>query len=259
MSFACLLGLMIGAAPPAMVPSAGECIEYVPAHPQLPFPLGSTRSLPRSPRPQQEVPPEIRKLLEAMVTMTEEEAAQRLDAEISPSPWLSPRERWCRGMEATNHVSLLDVLTLYADLGNWDPMSCFYYGFTDSIILPPQRRDFVCHPAFVSLLLESLEIRTSDRSPSDKARRLARLVKPWMTWAQIHALFGESKAVIWDHAASRVVYVDYGVSIDSCHRIVYRDDSPQAKEIQWDWVTQPVIRERTTTSKVFNVDFGFMR
>src|SRR5262249_31673405 len=58
---------------------------------------------------------------------------------------------------------------------------------------------------------------TSDTAPEEKGRQLARLVKPRMSWAQVHALFGQSEAVFYDHsrlAFGRVVYAEYGVSVE---------------------------------------------
>jgi hypothetical protein len=242
MAFVCLLGLMIGAIPPAMPPSAGDFVEVI----------REARLLPRERIGP--VPPPVVPLLEFRPAQVEtssleaDEAAEGLDADLSLSSWLSPRERWCRRRAATNSVALRDVLTLYADLAVWDEER-IEDGLTvvhvSSIWLAQPPAHVAHHTAFVQLLLESLQIRTSDRPPAEKGRRIARLIKPWMTWEQVHALFGESKALLWDYHTWRVTFVAYGVSIDRCGRVVCRDDSDEAKNVRWDWVTEPPEREQT--------------
>src|SRR5262249_3370097 len=136
---------------------------------------------------------------------------------------------------------LLDVLSLCADLGR-DKSTGFIFGndfFTTrrsgwrSVCGPTVG----CDPAFAPLLQKSLQIRLSDRAPFEKGKQIAKLVKPWMTREQIHALFGESQAVIWDPAEACVTYVDYAVCVDRYNRAVCRDDEEQAKDVWWDYLT----------------------
>jgi hypothetical protein len=143
------------------------------------------------------------------------------------------------------------VLTLHTDLDRFYAGPAWVGWFDDSEgRFDLSLANFGWQSALAPLLLESLRIRTSDLPLYDKGRRLARLIKPWMTYEQIHALFGESRAVLWDLTESRITYVDYGVSIDRCRRITFRDDSAQAKEIRWDWISAP------QTDEYRRIDFG---
>jgi hypothetical protein len=252
MSLVFLLGLMIGAAPPPVAPTDGEGDEYITLHECWSSRRVRVRELaPGSGSLAREsvrtsVPPEAALPQLESLALPTEEAAERLDAD----PWLSARERCVRRQESASGVTLCDVLALYAE---FDEPQDRHYGRRIPAIPDAARfaAEFTCYPAFAPLLLESLRIRTSDRTPHEKGRRLARLIKPWMTHEQIHALFGESKAVIWDLSESRITYVDYGVSIDRCRRITFRDDSSEAKGIRWDWFTERVRTEAETNPFYF--------
>jgi hypothetical protein len=251
MSLACLLGLLIGAEP----------VDYAPPYPQLPC-LGSSCPSEASPperAPRPIIPGLRRRLLPESPCPSVDASLEPEDADPSQSPWVSARERWCR-RHAANTVALLDVLTLYADIGDWDERPPVYSGgFVIRVVRPRRDFAFVCQPAFAPLLLESLQIRTSDRSPADKGRQIAKLIKPWMTWQQIHALFGESKAIIWHHGSSWITYVDYGVAVDRDNRVICRDDAYQPTDLRWDWVTRTEEEEQARREQVFNFFMSFTR
>jgi hypothetical protein len=168
---------------------------------------------------------------------------------LAQAAWLSARERWARRQSVRNSVAFRDVLTLCMDLGWLEECGNFLIGISvspdsggafDSRLSPsrdPLRRFFGYQPAFVPLLLKSLKIRLSDRSPFEKGRKLAKLVRPWMTREQIHALFGESEAVIRDHLGVAWRYLDYGVCIDGYNNASCQDDKEPATDFWWDWVT----------------------
>src|SRR5262249_23773776 len=73
------------------------------------------------------------------------------------------------------------------------------------------------HPPFALLLREAARLRNSDLPPAEKGRQIAKLVRPWMTWPQVHGLFGESEAVLYDlpsHVGCcRALYLLYGVCV----------------------------------------------
>jgi hypothetical protein len=283
MSLAFLLGLMMAAAPPrparpVTVPEppmrwGRDTFEGLPVGAKIC--CGGADSPPVAPpeRPHdalEYVPPEAAlPQIESLALTTEE--AERLNGDSR----LSARERWCRSEERKNSPGLLDVLTLHAEVDDCPgevlsdaSTGCLMFGLgvsresglTGSIVFNERNIDFApgpkapwtlsSQPAFIPLLLESLRIRTSDRTPHEKGRRIARLIKPWMTHEQIHALFGESRSVLWDLTQSRITYVDYGVSIDRCGGVTFRDDSPQARNVWWDWITP------SRADRVERVDFG---
>jgi hypothetical protein len=70
-------------------------------------------------------------------------------------------------------------------------------------------------PRFAPVLQRSLQIRLSDCPPREKGRQLLGLLQPWMTFEQVHALFGESEAVVFDiFPCGRIAYCDYSVVVD---------------------------------------------
>jgi hypothetical protein len=213
------------------------------------------------------------------------------------SPWLSEREKWIRAEqvhEGGNTVAWLDVLSVHTTPPWWvfrssgRPSWCY-----DRNAAPADRSLTTCHgcyggfhqdwnlktvtglgydPAFAQVLLESLKIRTSDLPPLEKGRRLARLVKPTMTLSQVHALFGESQAFIWDHAVSqpfsRLVYCDYGVTVQRTFReglILDQKDARAGDDPRpgWQWLdvweAQRQQKSESDKSNVFTFFQSFCR
>jgi hypothetical protein len=196
--------------------------------------------------------------------------------EIRRSRWLSWREKAeeiiaLHGIRLTpDHLPELPELHRPLFLGNgprrweWDcPVSVQTRedGTASVWVLPGVLSD----PAFAPMLRRSLEIRKSDLVPLEKGRRLLRLVKPWMTLAQVHALFGESEAVFWQlwlTPVAGIVYIDYGVTVARGRRGGEQEEpqkackADQEKPGVWEFLPAAMSADR---EEVFNFWIGFTR
>jgi hypothetical protein len=142
---------------------------------------------------------------------------------LASSPWLSDHENYVRTSQvahATNTDAWLDMMSAYTTGVQLKsvPRYNFIMGFPHGqhevkVVFAPT--GFSYSPAFSEVLLESLKVRTSDVSPLEKGRLLARLVRPSMTASEIHALFGKSKGFLRNYSETgcRLVFCDYGVTV----------------------------------------------
>jgi hypothetical protein len=153
----------------------------------------------------------------------------RLDVADSYSPWLSPRERDDRLHPDTcenQTAAWAEMVELHHPRFPAEPPHRLHLCNPPQPPEPPLRVCFQRYVrdaagggcAFRLLLRRSLAIRTSDLPPAEKGRQIAKLVKRWMTWDDVHALFGESEAVQYHlggtwAAIGNVEYSLYGVSV----------------------------------------------
>jgi hypothetical protein len=186
MLMACLLGLLLFGTPPVEVLLAVNQRPILsPAHPIFAAPLW----------------PKKREPFTSLQTTTWDEAE---------NPQLPGHMLWKRQEDESAGSSW--VMMGGRDSGlSWRDVDLF------SPLDPAWSRTFAAAAPFGSLLREASRVRTSDDPAEYKGRQLARLVRPWMSLAQIHALFGEPTAILYEHDTvifGRVIYADYGVAVE---------------------------------------------
>jgi hypothetical protein len=192
------------------------------------------------------------------------------------SPWLSERERWIRTTQAPradNSLAWLDMMSTHtaapAKVYRCGPV--WMRGLDEREWIGVVETGIGYDPAFAEVLLESLKVRISNLSPCEKGRQLVRLIRPWMKFPEIHALFGESESVLRTNRGSGpwtcFVYCDYGVTLEWSFREGFRaipqeevgsDHRPRAV---WEWLAacEAAQKTREPRNQADFIFIGFMR